>query len=160
MGFRGKARLGRIRIGQGCAAQLRVLGDLAVCRAKEKRELLSVGPWWELATSRGGPLPPRFGARLSPSPHQAPPASRTGCGAIARCREHRDDVGHMGSLRLRLRPRDSYLHRSGLAPSPAVGYSPRRLSEAGGSCALSCSSLGRTSAWWGAATAGTAALPL
>lgn len=59
-----------------------------------------------------------------------------------------------------LRPTDSYLHRSGLAPSPAAGCSPRRRSGAGGSCALSCSSLGRTSAWWGAATAGAAALPL
>lgn len=61
---------------------------------------------------------------------------------------------------MRPRLRDSYLHRSGLAPSPAADCSPRRRSEAGGSCALSCSSLRRTSAWWGAVTAGTAALPL
>lgn len=47
----------------------------------------------------------------------------------------------------------SYLRRSGPAPSPAAGCSPRRQSGAGGSCAPSCSSPGRTSAWWGTASA-------
>lgn len=68
----------------------------------------------------------------------------------------------MGRLRppqVRPRARDSYLHRSGLRPSPAAGCSPHRRSGADGSCGLSCSSLGRTSAWWGAATAGADALP-
>lgn len=106
-----------------------------------------MGLRWEPATSRGGPLPPGFDARLSANPHQP---RRRPAGA-ARSHEHRGDVGRVGSLRVSLKPRDSYLHRSGPAPSPAAGCSPRRRSEAGGSCALSCSSLGRTSAWWGLA---------
>lgn len=76
-----------------------------------------------------------------------PPAAG-GCGA-----------GELCPPPARLRPRGSYLHRSGLAPSPDAGCSPRRRSGAGDSCALSCSSLRRTSAWRGAATAGAAALP-